>query len=68
MKYTITIKWSDADNCFVVYLPEFEHLVRQPVTHGDTYTEALENAQEVLEMFVEIYQEEGKLPQLAKIS
>lgn len=65
MKYTITIKWSDEDNCFVVYLPEFEHLVFQPVTHGDTYAEALLSAEELLEMLIEEYQEEGKLPQPA---
>jgi hypothetical protein len=52
MKYTITIQWSDEDNCFVVFLPEFED-VMQPVTHGDTYEEALKNAQEVLELLIE---------------
>ena len=52
MKYRITIQWSDEDNCFVVFLPEFED-VMQPVTHGDTYEEALKNAQEVLELLIE---------------
>ena len=52
MKYTITIQWSDEDNCFVVFLPEFED-VMQPVTHGDTYEEAFKNAQEVLELLIE---------------
>jgi antitoxin HicB len=52
MKYTITIQWSEEDNCFVVFLPEFED-VMQPVTHGDTYEEALKNAQEVLELLIE---------------
>ena len=52
MKYSITIQWSDEDNCFVVFLPEFED-VMQPVTHGDTYEEALKNAQEVLELLIE---------------
>ena len=51
MKYSITIQWSDEDNCFVVFLPEFED-VMQPVTHGDTYEEALKNAQEVLELLI----------------
>lgn len=33
-------------------------------THGDTYQEALNNAQEVLELLVEEYQQDGKpLPQ-----
>jgi len=64
MKYTITIQWSDEDNCFVVFLPEFSHNVMQPVTHGETYEEAIKNAQEVLELIIEEYQEDGKdLPQ-----
>ncbi len=59
MKYTIVIQWSEEDNCFVVFLPEFED-VMQPVTHGDTYGEAFTNAQEVLALLVESALEEGK--------
>lgn len=59
MKYTIVIQWSDEDQCFVVLLPEFED-VMQPVTNGDTYEEAVKNAQEVLELLIEISLEEGK--------
>ncbi|WP_029633107.1 type II toxin-antitoxin system HicB family antitoxin [[Scytonema hofmanni] UTEX B 1581] len=49
MKYTIVIKWSEEDQCYVVLLPEFTS-VMQPCTHGDTYEEAVKNAQEVLEI------------------
>ena len=59
MKYTIIIQWSDEDNCFVVFLPEFE-TVMQPVTHGETYEEAVQNAQEVLELLVESALEAGQ--------
>ncbi len=59
MKYTIIIQWSDEDNCFVVFLPEFE-TVMQPVTHGKTYAEALQNAQDVLELLVESAVEAGQ--------
>ena len=59
MKYTIVIQWSDEDRCFVVLLPEFQD-VMQPLTNGDTYEEAVKNAQEVLELMIEIYLEEGK--------
>ena len=59
MKYTIVIQWSEADNCFVVFLPEFE-TVLQPVTHGETYEEAFQNAQEVLELLVESALEAGQ--------
>ncbi|MBK1988140.1 type II toxin-antitoxin system HicB family antitoxin [Sphaerospermopsis aphanizomenoides BCCUSP55] len=48
--YTIIIQWSDEDQCFVVSLPEWGEFCH---THGETYEEALKNAQEVLEMLVE---------------
>jgi predicted RNase H-like HicB family nuclease len=59
MKYTIVIQWSDEDQCFVVLLPEFTD-VMQPVTHGDTYEDALKNAQEVLELLIESSLENGE--------
>lgn len=49
-RYTILIQWSDEDQCYVVSLPEFG---RYAHTHGNTYEEALHNAQEVLELLVE---------------
>ncbi|MFN6478686.1 type II toxin-antitoxin system HicB family antitoxin [Nostoc sp. DedQUE07] len=52
MKYTIVIQWSEEDQCYVVLLPEFTHIM-QPCTHGETYEHALKNAQEVLEMLIE---------------
>ncbi|MEM8642233.1 MAG: type II toxin-antitoxin system HicB family antitoxin [Cyanobacteria bacterium P01_G01_bin.54] len=64
MNYTITIQWSVEDDCFVVFLPDFAQAVMQPVTHGDTYEAALQNAQEVIGLLVETAQSEGKaLPQ-----
>jgi len=53
MKCTVVIQWSDEDDCYVVSLPEFGRFAH---THGDTYEEALRNAQEVLESLVEQYQ------------
>ena len=55
MKYphTVAVQWSDDDRCFVVFLPEFIRRVMQPVTHGDSYEEALSHAQEVLELLIE---------------
>lgn len=60
MKYTIIIQRSDEDRCFVISLPEFNSIVVQPVTHGDSYEEALKNAQEVLELLAESSLEDGK--------
>ena len=59
MNYTVIIQWSQEDECFVVFLPEFED-VMQPVTHGDSYEEAIKNAQEVIDLLISSYCEEGK--------
>ena len=55
--YTIIIQWSQEDKCFVVSLPEWGEFCH---THGDTYQEALENAQEVLEMLIESCLQDGE--------
>ena len=55
--YTIVTQWSDEDQCFVVSLPEWGEFCH---THGDTYEEALKNAQEVLELLIESSLNEGK--------
>lgn len=55
--YTIIIQWSDEDQCFVVSLPEWGEFCH---THGDTYEEALNNAQEVLELLIESSIKDGK--------
>lgn len=49
-RYSIVIQWSEEDSCYVVSLPEFGPYAH---THGDTYEEALQNAQEVLQMLIE---------------
>jgi len=55
--YTIIIQWSQEDKCFVVSLPEWGEFCH---THGDTYQEALDNAQEVLEMLIESCLQDGE--------
>jgi antitoxin HicB len=54
--YTIVIQWSAQDQCFVVSLPEWGDHCH---THGNTYPEALQNAQEVLELLIESTIAEG---------
>ncbi|MCY6492851.1 type II toxin-antitoxin system HicB family antitoxin [Leptolyngbya sp. GGD] len=56
-RYTILIQWSDEDQCYVVSLPEWGEFSH---THGETYAEALQNAQEVLELLVESALAEGE--------
>ncbi len=62
LPYTIVIQWSNEDQCYLVHLPEFP--TQKFHTHGETYEEALKNAQEVLELLIEEYQQDGRaLPQ-----
>ncbi len=55
--YTIIIQWSDEDNCFIASLPEWGEFCH---THGESYAEALKNAEEVLELLIKSSLEEGK--------
>ncbi len=64
LKYRVNILWSEEDEAYLVELPEFATEAQRYFTHGDTYEEALHNAQEVLELLVESYQAEDRtLPQ-----
>jgi antitoxin HicB len=58
LSYAILIQWSDEDQCYLVHLPDFPS--QKFHTHGATYQEALDNAQEVLELLIEEYQEQQK--------
>jgi predicted RNase H-like HicB family nuclease len=59
--YSIFIQWSEEDQKYVVSLPEFGPYAH---THGETYAEALKHGEEVLELLIEEYQEQGRpLPQ-----
>ncbi|MBW4694539.1 MAG: type II toxin-antitoxin system HicB family antitoxin [Lyngbya sp. HA4199-MV5] len=50
-RYSILIQWSDEDQKYIVSLPEFGPYAH---THGDSYEEATKNAQDVLELLIEI--------------
>jgi antitoxin HicB len=57
------IKWSEEDDCYVVFLPEFTKAM-QPVSDGKTYIEAAQNGEEALESIIQSYLAEGwSLPQ-----
>ncbi|MDF0555390.1 type II toxin-antitoxin system HicB family antitoxin [Kamptonema sp. UHCC 0994] len=59
--YSIFIQWSEEDQKYVVSLPEFGPYSH---THGETYAEALKHGEEVLELLIEEYQQQGRqLPQ-----
>ena len=70
-RYRINIIWSDEDNCYLVELPEFANALQRYFTHGDAYTEAIVNAEEVLELLIEDYEASGKLlpsPQVLQLA
>lgn len=48
--HSVLIQWSPEDQCYVVTLPEWGPGAH---THGKTYVEAAQNAQEVLELLME---------------
>ena len=56
-QYSIIIQWSDEDQKYIVSLPEFGPYAH---THGNSYEEALKNAQEMLELLIEDYQARNK--------
>ena len=58
--YSMLIQWSDKDKIFVVTIPEFVGRVMMPCTEGNTYEEAAQSGLEVIETFLEIWEEEGK--------
>jgi antitoxin HicB len=57
--YSMLIEWSNEDQAYLVTLPEWADRVIMPVTHGDTYTEAVKNGQEVLKLLINSAIEDG---------
>ena len=48
LRYSMVLQWSNEDQSYVVTLPEWSGRVFNPVTHGETYDEAVKNGQEAL--------------------
>jgi predicted RNase H-like HicB family nuclease len=60
MKYELIIYWSEEDNSFIVEVPELPGCAAD----GETYIEALKNAQIVMQEWIETAQELGRpIPQ-----
>jgi predicted RNase H-like HicB family nuclease len=51
--YSNLIEWSEEDQAYLVTLPEWADRVMMPATHGNTYSEAAKNGQEVPELLIE---------------
>jgi predicted RNase H-like HicB family nuclease len=56
MKYELIIYWSENDNSFIVEVPELPGCAAD----GETYIEALQNAQTVMQEWIETAQELGR--------
>jgi predicted RNase H-like HicB family nuclease len=60
MKYEIIIYWSEADKAFVAEVPELPRCAADE----ETYVEALENAQVIMQEWIETAEELGRpIPQ-----
>jgi predicted RNase H-like HicB family nuclease len=60
MRYDLTIYWSEEDKSFVAEVPELAGCAAD----GETYIEALQNAQIVMQEWIETAQELGRsIPQ-----
>lgn len=52
LRYSMLVQWSDEDQAYLVTLPEWADRVLGPVTHGETFEEAIRNAYEALEALI----------------
>ncbi len=59
-RYSMMIPWSDEDQLFLVTIPEFADRVVMPCTHGKTREEGIHQGEQVIEMYLEAWQEEGQ--------
>ncbi len=59
-RYTMVIQWSEVDQLFLVTVPEFAERVVMPCTHGKSREEAILNGEEVINMYLEAWGEEGE--------
>jgi predicted RNase H-like HicB family nuclease len=59
-QYSMVIQWSEEDQLFLVTIPEFSDRVIMPCTHGKTRQEATRNGEEVIEMYLSAWKNEGE--------
>lgn len=56
----MVISWSEADEAYLVSLPDREGIVMNPCIHGETYVEAVNIGEDVLEGLIASLMEEGE--------
>jgi antitoxin HicB len=52
LRYSMMVQWSDDDQAYLVTLPEWEGRVFNPITHGDSYEDAIKQAHEALSALI----------------
>jgi antitoxin HicB len=52
LHYSMVVQWSEEDQAYLVTLPEWEGRVFNPVTHGESYEDAIKQAHEALAALV----------------
>ena len=52
LHYSMVVQWSDDDQAYLVSLPEWGGRVFNPVTHGDSYEDAIKQAHDALAALV----------------
>ncbi len=60
LHYSMVVQWSDADQAYLVTLPEWEGRIFNPVTHGDSYEDAIKQGHEALAALVAAARQRGE--------
>jgi predicted RNase H-like HicB family nuclease len=53
--YSMVIQWDEDDDIYIISVPELK-----VKTHGKTYAEAIKNALEVIELWLEVAVQDGR--------
>ena len=64
--YSMFIQWSEDDHLYQVTIPEFVGRVKQPCTSGETYTDAVHDAQDYIQTCLDVWDENGEDPPLVR--
>lgn len=56
----MVVQWSHEDQAYLVTLPEWDGRVFNPVTHGDSYEDAIRHGHEALAALVASTREHGE--------
>jgi antitoxin HicB len=60
LHYSMVVQWSDDDQAYLVTLPEWDGRVFNPVTHGNSYEDAIKQAQDVLAALIVSARQHGE--------